>query len=85
MDLQHDPRIFSILLLLGLGGITALVLAFLGNLLASWLNVRLRLKRLCRFARPGSQQKTDGEHPALMPGVREHGGPLVCRKVRYWS
>jgi ABC-type antimicrobial peptide transport system permease subunit len=43
MDLQNDPLIFSVLLLLSIGGITALTLAFLGNLLASWLNVRLRL------------------------------------------
>ena len=41
-DLQGDPLIFSMLLILSIGGVTVLVLA-LGNLLAAWLNVRLRL------------------------------------------
>lgn len=42
-DLQNDPLVFSILLLLVLGGITVLLVAFLSSLAASWLNVRLRL------------------------------------------
>lgn len=42
-DLQNDPLVFSILLLLSIGGITTLVLAFLGSILAAWLNARLRL------------------------------------------
>lgn len=42
-DLQSDPLVFSMLLIFSIGGTTALVLALLGNLLAAWLNVRLRL------------------------------------------
>lgn len=42
-DLQSDPLIYSMLVILEAGGIIALLLAFLGNLVTSWLHTRLRL------------------------------------------
>jgi ABC-type antimicrobial peptide transport system permease subunit len=41
-ELQNDPLSVDIQLLLSIGGATALVLALVGDLVASWLNVRSR-------------------------------------------
>lgn len=41
--LLNDPLYFNLVGLLAMGAVTALLLTFLGNLLASWLNVRTRL------------------------------------------
>lgn len=42
-SLQHDPLYLDIIGLLGIGAIITIVLMLLGNLIASWLNVRSRL------------------------------------------
>jgi ABC-type lipoprotein release transport system permease subunit len=41
-ELQHDPLSFTILLMLSIGGVAALALALVGDLIASWLSVRMR-------------------------------------------
>lgn len=41
-ELQHDPLYFNILLMLSIGGAAVLLLALVGDLIASWLNVRTR-------------------------------------------
>lgn len=41
--LLNDPLYFNLVGLLAMGAVAALLLTFLGNLLASWLNVRTRL------------------------------------------
>jgi ABC-type antimicrobial peptide transport system permease subunit len=41
-ELQNDPFNLNILLILGVGGLTAFLLAFIGSLISSWLSVRSR-------------------------------------------
>lgn len=41
-DLQNGPFYLNLLIILGIGAITAFILALLGNLIASWVNVRSR-------------------------------------------
>jgi ABC-type lipoprotein release transport system permease subunit len=41
-DLQSDPLSVDILVILGVGGIAAFLLALVGTLIASWLSVRMR-------------------------------------------
>ena len=41
-ELQNDPFNLNILIILGIGGLAAFVLAFIGNLISSWLSVRNR-------------------------------------------
>lgn len=41
-ELQRDPLYFNILLMLSIGGAAVLLLALVGDLIASWLNVRTR-------------------------------------------
>ncbi len=41
-DLQSDPLAANIEVILGLGGITALLLALAGHMISSWLNIHLR-------------------------------------------
>lgn len=42
-DLQHDPLYLSVIAVLGLGAIVTVLLALVGNLIASWMNARSRL------------------------------------------
>jgi hypothetical protein len=41
-ELTSDPFNLNILIILGIGGVTAFLLAFIGNLVSSWLSVRMR-------------------------------------------
>ena len=41
-ELQNDPFNLTILIILGFGGLAAFLLAFIGNLVSSWLSVRAR-------------------------------------------
>jgi hypothetical protein len=41
-ELQNDPFNLNILTILSIGGVTAFLLAFIGNLISSWLSVRTR-------------------------------------------
>lgn len=41
-ELQNDPFNLNILIILSIGGLAAFLLAFIGNLISSWLSVRAR-------------------------------------------
>ncbi|HEX7733817.1 MAG TPA: FtsX-like permease family protein [Ktedonobacteraceae bacterium] len=41
-ELQNDPFNLNILIILGIGGLAAFLLALIGNLISSWLSVRTR-------------------------------------------
>jgi putative ABC transport system permease protein len=58
----NDPLYLSLVIILTLGAITALLLTLVGNLLASWLNVRIRLTNFAVL-------RALGASPAQVTGV----------------
>lgn len=56
-ELQGDPLNLNILIILGIGGLTAFWLALIGNLVSSWISVRSRLSSFVVLRALGSTSR----------------------------